>query len=170
MNLYLQRIFSEKPFFVLINIWKYSYGSLERIPRGWVELCLTVNLPYCQYKNNYKISYGTAGYMPYKQACLISGCALVKLHCSILAFSENGSYLHSLVISERIKLQISAWWQIKENSIKFLNFTEKDYHSRFFVVIFFVVIFIPCTIFFFFLIKGIYWNAIKLGRIVGLWA
>ena len=94
--------------------------------------------------------------MPYRQACLISGCALVKLHCSILAFSENGSYLHSLVISERIKLQISAWWQIKENSIKFLNFTEKDYHSRFFVVIFFVVIFIPCTIFFFFLIKGIY--------------
>ena len=46
------------------------------------------------------------------------------LRIIFLAFSENGSYLHLLVISKQIKLQISAWRQMKENSMKFPNFTN----------------------------------------------
>ena len=40
-----------------------------------------MKLPYCQYKKNSKIFHGTVSCMPYRRACLISGCALVKLHC-----------------------------------------------------------------------------------------
>ena len=60
---------------------KNSYASLERIPRDQSKLCLIVELPYCQYKNNYKIFNGRASCMPYRRACLVSECALVKLHC-----------------------------------------------------------------------------------------
>ena len=47
-------------------------------------VCQYINLstlPYCQHRNNYKISHGTAGCMPFRRAYLISGCALVKLNC-----------------------------------------------------------------------------------------
>ena len=60
---------------------KYSYASLERIPRDWAKLCLIAKLPYFQFENNYKISSETTSCMLYRRACLISGCALAKLHC-----------------------------------------------------------------------------------------
>ena len=66
-----------KPFLCL----KYSWTSIERISRDWAKLCLILKLPYCRQRNNYKISHDTEGKMPYRRACLISGCALVKLYC-----------------------------------------------------------------------------------------
>ena len=39
-------------------------------------------LLYCQYRNNYKISYGTVGWMPFRRVCLMSGCALARSFCT----------------------------------------------------------------------------------------
>ena len=64
-----------------VKATSYRWASLERMPRDWAKLCLTVKLPYSQYRNNYKISQGSASYMPYRRACLNSGCFLAVLHC-----------------------------------------------------------------------------------------
>ena len=63
---------------------KLQLSSHERTPRDWVKLCRLVKLPYCQYKNNHKIFHGNISFMPYRRVCLISGCALVKLHCTFI--------------------------------------------------------------------------------------
>ena len=57
------------------SIIMYSWASLDRIPRDWVRLCFVVKLCYCQISNNYKISYGTVGLMPYRRACHFSSSA-----------------------------------------------------------------------------------------------
>ena len=53
----------------LIHFWacKYSWASLERISRDCISVCSIVNLPYCHYRNNYKISHRAASCMPYKR-------------------------------------------------------------------------------------------------------
>ena len=56
----------------------HSAVAAEEIMKPLVKkLCLIVKLPYCQYRNYYKISQGTVSY---RRACLISGCALAVLH------------------------------------------------------------------------------------------
>ena len=69
----------------------YSWASLERISRYWIELSLIVKLLNCLYSKNYKISQGTVSYMLYRRGYFISECALAVLHCMM---NEFKSYLH----------------------------------------------------------------------------
>ena len=89
------------------RIWYYSYASLQCIRRDWVKLCPKMKLPCCQYRNNYKISHGTESYMPYRRACLISGCAPVKLHCILFL---NSKYHHANIIIINKLIIKFFWW------------------------------------------------------------
>ena len=79
-----------------------KYGRIESISGSAMFFCSEVfdknrgfdenfflyfeETDYCRRsnKNNYKISNGAAGCMPFRRAHLISGCAPVKLHCSTI--------------------------------------------------------------------------------------
>ena len=64
----------------MVNKGELSKVSLERMPKNRAISYLNVKPHHCQYGNNYKISHGTLGCMPFRRVCLISGCALAMLH------------------------------------------------------------------------------------------
>ena len=70
----------------------YSWDLLQRIPRYRTNLLLLV--PYYQLSNKHIISCRIENFIPYRQVCLISVCAIARFNC-ISCFSAQSSHVFS---------------------------------------------------------------------------
>ena len=95
----------------MVNKGELSKVSPERMPKNRAISYLKVKQHHCQYGNNYKISHGTLGCMPFRRVCLISGCILAMHHfiaaadfslqVSIVAWSYISDLFHGALKKNR---------------------------------------------------------------------